>query len=53
MDVVLGKEVILRGIYELNSSGFKICWVSDNGQRPKDFSTTAQGNETLYVFKRP
>jgi len=51
MDIIIGKA-ISRGIYELDGETLKLCWVGDGDERPRDFSTSPRGKETLYIFKR-
>jgi uncharacterized protein (TIGR03067 family) len=42
----------LLGIYELEGDTLKICWGKQGGERPREFKSTAGGDEWLWVLKR-
>ena len=45
-----GKTVL--GIYEINGDTIKYCWAEPGKERPKEFATKTDSNQTLMVLKR-
>ncbi len=46
------KDKIHPGIYELKDDTLKVCFSQPDNERPTAFSTKADSEEMLYVFKR-
>jgi uncharacterized protein (TIGR03067 family) len=53
IDWILGNGAKpLHGIYEIDGDTLKICWGKAGGERPKAFTSTADGEEWNWVLKR-
>jgi uncharacterized protein (TIGR03067 family) len=47
-----GKEVLHKGIYELDGDNFKICFGPPGENRPSEFKTQGGSSEQMAVLKR-
>ena len=47
-----GKEVVSKGIYELDGDDLKVCFGQPGDNRPTEFKTAGGSSEMLVVMKR-
>lgn len=53
MDLVDSEDTVVLAIYSMTADTMKLCYsMTDVERRPKDFSSTAEGGEYSFVFRR-